>query len=90
MILPCQIHICTRWYIYFFIAFLIGICVMMVMVLSCDSLITFFDYLPAVRQFKFYQCECPEGYAKGHFNYYLIIILKNENFVLVNNFSFRS
>ena len=38
---------------------------MMVMILSCDSLITFFDYLPAVRQFKFYQCECPSGYAKG-------------------------
>ena len=35
------------------------------MILSCDSLITFFDYLPAVRQFKFYQCECPSGYAKG-------------------------
>ena len=45
---------------------------MMVMILSCDSLITFFDYLPAVRQFKFYQCECPSGYAKGK----LIRILK--------------
>ena len=66
---------CNRNYVTFFLVLLIVFLTLMIMVLSCNGLITFFDELPSVRKFKFYQCNCPTGQFKGFLinqNLYLI------------------
>merc|ERR1712106_397410 len=56
---------CNRNYVVFFLTLFIVFLGLMIMILSCNNVITFFDELPSVRRFKFYQCNCPDGHFKA-------------------------
>ena len=58
---------CNQNYVVFFLTLFIVFLGLMIMILSCNNVITFFDELPSVRRFKFYQCNCPDGHFKGFF-----------------------
>ena len=62
---------CNRNYVTFFLMLFVVFLTLMIMILSCDNVITFFDELPSVRRFKFYQCNCPDGHFKGFFKLFL-------------------